>query len=560
MLRIKGVSSHKKKRIGLLLSLLIIFIGVVPHVILVFISNSYNSYTIKPLSLESEDGTLISAWLYTPVGEKNHVGIVVGHHFSGSKLHTHPLSSELAKFGFTVINLDFQGHGASGGILGRGFMFDMIAAVDYFENILPYITEIGLVGHSYGAQMAIELAKLNPSRINATVSIGNIPTNITGISNLLVAVSIIEPYVTEEYLLSVLRGYTGKENVEFGKVYGNWTRGNNIMMVLSSSIHLFEVMDPLIIYHTVQWFEQAFNSGIVSNVIITAPISQIFSYISWFGIIALIFILIVYVSDYLFKRKTFYPEREILKDIGEFSIGYLMKCYMIYVALIGVIIYLFLVELLMEGVIPSSIANSKIILLIGNAIGTIFIYIILVLFRKKRSIKIFPLKIKEMSLANPKLSIIYGIISSLLIISALAVGWHWSVKNIQISTNEIVNIIELTLICFPFFFIKEFYFRNVHGCLKTSSRSTEYFTMVFIGIFMDNFLLGVIMVFKYANLFYMPENSLYLFGWIIFSIIQQFTTTWVYMWSGRNIIGSTTFLSIFFAWMSIIFLPSFGFL
>ena len=121
-------------------------------------------------------------------------------------------------------------------------------------------------------------------------------------------------------------------------------------------------------------------------------------------------------------------------------------------------------------------------------------------------------------------------------------------------------MVGLTLICFPFFLIKEFYFRNVQGCLKTSRRSIEYFSMVFIGIFMDNFLLGLSMLFKYSNLLYMPDNSRYVFGWVIFSIIQQFTTTWVYMWSGRNILGSTMFLSIFFAWMSVIFLPSFGFL
>lgn len=558
MSRLKGASSDKKKRIGLFISLLIIIIGVIPHIILVFISDSYNSFTMKPLSLESEDGTYISAWLYTPVGEKNHAGIVVGHHLSGSKLHTHPLSSELAKAGFTVINLDFRGHGASGGILGQGFMFDMLAAVDYFENNLPYITEVGLVGHSYGARMAIKLAKLNSSRINATVSIGNIPTNIVGISNLLVAVSISQPSINEDYLLGVLRGYTGQENVEFGKQYGNWATGNNIMMVVSSSTHLFEVLDPSIIYHTVQWFEQAFNSKIASNVIITAPTSQFFSYISWFGIVALVFVLIVYLSDYLFKRKTCYPEREILKDVGEFTIGYLMKCYMIYVVSIGVT-FLFLWDLLKEGVIPSSTVNSKLILLIGNAIGIIFVYMFLISFRKKRSIKIFPLKIKGMSLVNPRSSIIYGIISSLLIISAMAVGWHWSVKNIQTSAIQIVNILGLTLICFPLFFIKEFYFRNVHGLLKTSRRSIEYFNMVFIGIFMDTFFLFAVVVLKYANLSYMPINSLYVFGLIIFSIIQQFTTTWVYMWSGRNILGSTMFLSIFFAWMSIIFLPSFGF-
>jgi hypothetical protein len=52
--------------------------------------------------------------------------------------------------------------------------------------------------------------------------------------------------------------------------------------------------------------------------------------------------------------------------------------------------------------------------------------------------------------------------------------------------------------------------------------------------------------------------ALALFVFILFSIIQQIITTWVYMYSGRNIVGSTLFLSIMYAWMIVNFFP-FGF-
>ena len=79
MSRLKELSSKEKRKIGLVISLLIISFGLVPHIILTIISNSNYSYTIEPISLESSGGIYISAWKYTPTGEKNQGGIVVGH-------------------------------------------------------------------------------------------------------------------------------------------------------------------------------------------------------------------------------------------------------------------------------------------------------------------------------------------------------------------------------------------------------------------------------------------------------------------------------------------------
>ena len=80
MVTLKNLRSDKKK-LGLLISISILCIGVIPLLILTFIPELKNLYTIEPLGLETEDGVYISAFKYTPKGEKSHGGIVVGHGF-----------------------------------------------------------------------------------------------------------------------------------------------------------------------------------------------------------------------------------------------------------------------------------------------------------------------------------------------------------------------------------------------------------------------------------------------------------------------------------------------
>ena len=562
MSRLKNLRS-KKKKLGLVISISLILIGVIPHIILTYISDSNHSYTVEPLSLESEDGTFISAFKYTPKGEKSHGGIVVSHGFTGNKFLMHPLSKELVKRGFTVVSIDFRAHGASGGHLSNsGYLNDVTAAVDYLEYNLPYITEVGLIGYSLGGDMVSTFARIYPNRINATVTVGYIPSNMINISNLLMAIGALESsgYI-KEVVLNALMLYTGSKNVEIDELYGDFNAGNAVKGIISpNSGHLFEMMDPYIIYQIIQWFEQSFSGGVSSNIFITTPLFQIFTGISFFGVVALIFVLITYISNYLFKSKLIFPEKRLLEDVGNISIGSLIRDYALYISLIGLIILLFILDRFPDNIILST-ANLILILAFGTAIGTIIISFCLIShWKKKFSIKDIPLKIKKMISTDSGRSMLFGIFASVLLISAFATTWHWNVQNILPNASEIGIMIGIIFIICPFFLVKEFYFRLVQGCLKTSNRLKEYFSMVFIGIFMDNLLIGQFKFIGWINLVYLPESFHYLLGLIIFSIVQQFTTTWVYMWSGRNILGSTVFLSIFYAWMSIIFLPSLGFL
>jgi pimeloyl-ACP methyl ester carboxylesterase len=552
-----------KRSTGLIISFIIILIGVIPLLILTFVPELKHSYTIEPLALESEDNLYISAFKYTPKGEKSHAGIVVGHSFFGNKLNMQPLSIELAKRGFTVINIDFRGHGAStGGFYRSDLIKDIKAAVEYIEDSLSYITEIGLVGHSLGAEIVLKFSNMYPEKVNATVAIGAIIENVTSISNLLIASGLYDTGLTEERILDILRIYTQQQHVVIGQLYyGDFNGGNNTMGFISPfSEHLGEVMDSVIIFQTVQWFEQAFHGELGSGVFITATILQAFSYVALFGIILLNAVLILYIRDYLFKKKISYPEKTLLEEFRDISYKKLILYYTIPVALIQFVFFLFLSDMSM-GIIPFSTISITLSLIIGAALGIYIIYNIFLLnWQEQYSIKDCFLKMKSMVSNYPGRSTFYGFLVGLIVILSIAGIWHWSVQNTLPTLEGLGRMLLIILASFPFFLIKEFYYRNVQGRLKIVSLYDEYIVMVGIGIIMDNLLILFIITIGRINLAYIPAYALYLLGWVIFSIIQHCSVTYVYMNSGRNILGSAMFISVFYSWMLVVFFPSYGFL
>lgn len=560
-MNLKSLTSNRKK-FALFLSIVIILIGVVPLFFLTFFPELKQSYTIKPLALETEDGVYISAFQYTPKGEKSHGGVVVAHGFFGNKLNMQPISIEIAKRGFTVINLDFRGHGASGGFFERSKLtLDMKAAVDYLEYVLPYITEIGLVGHSLGAYTALAFSNTYPNRINTTIAIGGISTAVTNISNLLMVSGRFDPGVTEETMLNVLRIYTGREDVEVGVIYnGDFTNGNNTKAFISPfADHWTEIVDYTTIYQTVQWLEQAFNGEKGNNIFITAPALQFFSYFSLAGIIALNSILVVYLGHFIFKHKKAILETRISDVDKKISIHKLIIYYTFPVELIQITLFLFL-STLSEDLFTLSTTNITLTLIIGAAIGSFLTYnLILLNTGEKYSIKDFFRRTKELVSLKPYRSIIFGVTIALISILSIAAIWHWSVQNTLPTLRGVGSIILITVISLPFFFIREFYFRSIQQKLNTSYKYEEYLIMVGIGIFIDNFLIVSIIIVGKLNLAYLPPYALYMLAWVIFSIIQNCTVTWVYIHS-RNILSSTIFISIFYAWMMVVFFPSYGFL
>lgn len=268
---IKRFFTSNRKRTGLILSIIILAIGVIPLVIFTYFSDPQHPYTITSTTLTSEDGTKIEAFIYTPLTASGSIpGVVLAHGYCGNKGSLQSLGIELVKRNFLVVNIDFRGHGSSEGYLSRdaeGYAkleMDVWAGVQYLKNS-GMVDRIGLMGHSMGGSTVRRVAEKHPAQINATVSMGSIPTSInsTLIPNLLVALGQFEQAMAIESALDFLKLYTGFSDVAFNTEYGSFAAGNATKVVLGPfSEHLYERTDPVIIYESVNWFELVFYSTV----------------------------------------------------------------------------------------------------------------------------------------------------------------------------------------------------------------------------------------------------------------------------------------------------------
>jgi len=545
-----------KKRLGIVVSIAIIMIGVIPLIYYTYYADPDRSYKIEQETLISEDGTRIEALIYKPKGI-SHEGIVVGHGYCGNKRYMQPLCIELVKRGFTVVNIDFRGHGSSDGHLPIredenryfGLKLDMEAAIDYLEDI-DEIEQIGLVGHSMGAYTAVRVSEDHPDKIEATVSIGHIPdedNDFDDISNLLVAIGQYEQSNTEEETLEFLEEYTGKENVKVGEQYGDFDNGDACKVVIGEgSEHLGANLNPTIVTEMIQWFELAFNGKKANDIELTMHYTQIFYRIALIGVISLIFVLTIYLSNHLFNNDFSYPEKKIVEktSIKNLCIYYLIGFFIAFFLLLEPL------DLIFSPVTPIKNANTMLAILVGTAISIIILFYF-ILRRERLGFKDIFSQIKIMCSANPKLSLIYGATAALLYTVSISALSHWSNTTTFPTFREVLLILYITALFFPFLLIKEFYFRIIQGQLNKSGRLKEYFKMTGLGIFIDNVLFLPVMIILWGS----NSLALYLTVLILFSIIQQILVTWVYMHSGRNILGSTLFLCIFYAWMIINFYP-----
>lgn len=205
-----------KKRYGLIISIAIIIIGVIPLLILTFLADPAHPYTIEEITLALGDGTKLQALVFTPQQVSgNHPGIVVGHGGHGNKRHHQGMGIDLVKRGFTVISIDFRAHGASEGSRAESskLVLDIISVIEYIEG-LENINKIGLVGHSMGGDTAYRVVESEPDRIDAMVAIGSLRSDVQ--TNLLLAVGRFEQGATETRALATLSAITGQENVETG--------------------------------------------------------------------------------------------------------------------------------------------------------------------------------------------------------------------------------------------------------------------------------------------------------------------------------------------------------
>ena len=558
---LQSIKTSRKTK-ALLIGGIILIIGVVSTFSLTFNADPEHPYTIRHETLVSSDGTLIQALVYTPIDTSTDLpGVVVGHGFCENKLWMQPLSIELAKRGFVVVNIDFRGHGSSDGYLSdfarsTGLVEDMLAGVEYLES-LGFVDRVGLAGHSMGGGTSMLTASQNPTRINATVAIGALSTfsssgNISSVPNLLAAYALYDQGISEEDGLAFLRAYTGQQDVEFGTLYGDFVDGNATKVSVSPNAeHLFEPVDSVIIYEAVQWFENAFNGASATNVSLTSQYLIISIVITLIGALFVLFSFISYLGNYIFKGEQIHPRESEENQKFPFRriLGYLLAAFIGFVLLIPLSVFFI-------DVAPITMFNS---VFAGQAVGLSsgVVLVLLLSSFKVRKLQLQPIlsRIIEMTSTSPYLSVLYGILTGIVSIGLFIALFDWNIVVSMPTPRETGVIFSLVILLFPFFFLREFYLRGfIQERLMYSSRIREYFTMLIIAIFIDILIFIPVMMIGWqsASLSFV---ALALTAVSLFIIFQQIMTTWVYMNSGRNILGSTVFYCFLFAWMVICFYP-----
>jgi hypothetical protein len=151
--------------------------------------------------------------------------------------------------------------------------------------------------------------------------------------------------------------------------------------------------------------------------------------------------------------------------------------------------------------------------------------------------------------------LLYGITTGIVSVGLFIAMFGWNIVVSMPTPRENGVIFSLVILLFPFFFLREFYLRGfIQEHLNPTGRIREYFTMIFIAILLDTIIFIPVMMIGWQSVS-LSFVALALTFVMLFIIFQQVLTTWVYMNSGRNILGSTVFYCILFAWMVICAYP-----
>lgn len=203
-------------------------------------------------------------------------GIALAHGLSEAKQMMSGIALELARNGFVALAIDLFGHGNSGGKLSQGnedHSLGVVAAVHYLQSLSYVDHRIGLVGHSLGGG-AIRAAAANCTNIYACVFIGggfgsmvSEPEygylNATFPKNLLIAVGKYDVLfnLTQLKTEELLPVFGTSDAVIPATVYGDFSLSTARKLVIPSTTHLFEPIDPLVVSEAVSWMTYSLKSG-----------------------------------------------------------------------------------------------------------------------------------------------------------------------------------------------------------------------------------------------------------------------------------------------------------
>lgn len=141
-----------------------------------WIQTSGRSVAVTNVRFEGDNGQILSALLYRPMGatvEKPAPAVLVSHGFINTREMQSPFAIELSRRGYVVLAMDMSGHGGSGGVLlengaGGPAALRYLQSLDFVDN-----DNIGLEGHSMGGVPVQAAAVDQPEGYKAMVLEGS---------------------------------------------------------------------------------------------------------------------------------------------------------------------------------------------------------------------------------------------------------------------------------------------------------------------------------------------------------------------------------------------------
>ncbi len=312
----------------ILMTLLVIFI------ITIFLESLTElRWDIENFTVYSEDNIEISGNIYYPKdldAESKYPTLIHCHSLTGSRYEDEYLRYNLLEHGFIVVTFDFRGHGSSlGGVeVDKSYIVEVFAnnaklGLD-IEAVLDFILiqdlvdneSIGLYGRSLGGGVLsyysyIDSLEEHP-RIKASVAISYLGEyynylgmNETNPRNFLAIIGAHDEFFTVDQMNLSLKILTGKDNAEFGILYGNFSddTAREVNVIPGVGHTNFGSFLPTI-NETAKWFERAFYGEISNKSVFQQDVFYSFvgnlNMISAYGLQ----IIIVYFLGYAFFLKS----------------------------------------------------------------------------------------------------------------------------------------------------------------------------------------------------------------------------------------------------------------
>ncbi|MBM3291684.1 hypothetical protein FJY84_03295, partial [Candidatus Bathyarchaeota archaeon] len=469
--------------------------------------------------------------------------------------------------------LDLAGHGESGGKLGQDSTNGALVALNYLKklnNVDP--TRLGVIGHSLGAGSARVLASQEAGVI-ATIFLGggvsssnfnstSNPITATSPKNMLIVVGEHDVLFNINSLESSLKPvFNTTDKIVREKLYGNFKVGNARELLILSTIHLLEPLDPYTITKSVGWLNSAFIPEINPSLMDTTYLLREIALI--LGLIMLISAIIpisqIYnkilpgrIGEEVIVRHRFLRERTVL-----FAWGFL-----------GVLLF---IPAMLGGALlpfPTLLIGASMAwwLMLSGVIG-----LIILIFLSQRRLKEYKdlRKIITSSFKYRDIGLAFLIILTFYIITSLTQIYLQQKIRIFVPILPMFNLSRLTILpqFIPFYFIYflvDGLYLNVYRTRQSAGSTLGNFLrtlmlkispyIILLGLqYIPMYLFGIRLIPSFAAFFVE-----FLFAIIPMLIISTFTSWWLYRYTKRIGVG-VIFNTLLFAWITAGLFPFGGF-